>query len=122
MYFELRLILAILTCYRLARMIALDDGPLFIFKRFRYWVKDDAWIEANIAGDTDSITQEIDGRHYGIWHNLSEGLECPYCVGIWLSLPLLALLIWPSVCGDWFLVLMAISGGQAFMQSQDKMK
>ena len=105
MSFELRLILAILTCYRLARMIALDDGPLFIFESLREWAQSKSNIELNPAGH---------------WHNLNEGLSCPYCVGIWLSLPLLGLLIWHSVYGDWFLILMAISGGQAFIQSQDR--
>ena len=107
MTFELRLILAILTCYRLARMIALDDGPLFVFEHIRQMVK---------------VKADNEAYNLGKWHNLSEGLACPYCVGIWLSLPLLALLIWPTVYGDWFLVLLAISGGQAFMQSQDKNK
>jgi hypothetical protein len=105
MYFELRLILVVLSCYRLARMIALDDGPLFIFENLRDTMQSKANNEDNPAG---------------LWHNLSEGLSCPYCVGIWLSLPLLALLIWHTVYGDWFLVLLAISGGQAFMQSQDR--
>ena len=105
MYFELRLILATFTCYRLARMIALDDGPLFILESLREWTQSKSNNELNPAGH---------------WHNLSEGLRCPYCVGIWLSLPLLALLIWPTMLGDWFLVLMAISGAQAFLQSQDK--
>lgn len=117
--FELRLILTILTCYRLARIIALDDGPFFIFKQFRHWVENEAWVEADEKG---AITpkDKISNAHYGKWHNLSEGISCPFCVGIWLSIPLLLLLIYPTVTGDWFLVLMAISGGQAFMQSQDR--
>lgn len=121
MYFELRLILAILTCYRLARMIALDDGPLFIFKRVRYWAKDRAWFAARMVGDVVDIN-EIEDRHFGKWHNLSEGLNCPFCAGVWVSLPLLTLLIWPTVVGDWFMVLVAISGAQAFMQTQDRSK
>lgn len=119
MSFELRLILAIFTCYRLAQMIALNDGPFFIFKRIRYWVKDTAYWQAY---DSDQINtgNQIDDRYFGKWHNIAEGLACPYCVGIWLSLPLFALLIWPSFYGDWFLILIAISGGQAYLQTQDR--
>lgn len=105
MSFELRLILTILTCYRLARMIALDDGPGYFFEFIRDWAQHKADKEANPSGK---------------WHNLSEGISCPFCAGVWLSIPLLFLLIYPTIYGDWFLVLMAISGGQAFMQSQDR--
>jgi len=121
--FELRLILAVLACYRLARMLALEDGPLFIFKRARYWVKDRAWLEADKQSGVGRIGVgkiEISDQHFGKWHNLAEGITCPYCVGIWLSLPLFALLIWPIYYGDLFLLLMTISGGQAFLQSLGK--
>jgi hypothetical protein len=107
MYLELRLILAILTCYRLARMIAMDDGPGYIFESLRDWAQGKANKEKEPAGK---------------WHNLAEGLGCPYCAGVWVSLPLLALLLWPTVVGDWFMVLLSISGGQAFMQTQDRGK
>lgn len=120
MIFELRLILAILTLYRLARMIAKDDGPLFIFKRVRYWAKDRGWNEAFDAGQVLGMNDDVDDRHFGKWHNLAEGLSCPYCVGIWLSLPLFSLILWPTYYGDLFLTLMAISGGQAFLWSLNR--
>jgi len=114
--FELRLLLAILTCYRLARMIAVDDGPLFLFKRLRIWALDRAYYEAAMQGYNLQI-DTIKERYFGKWHNLAEGLSCPYCVGKWLSLPILALILWPTYYGDLFLILMAISGGQAFLWS-----
>ena len=83
----MRLIFAVLTIYRLARMIASDDGPLFLFKRLRYWAKDRAYYEALTTG------QVIDDRHFSKWHNLAEGLSCPYCIGVWLSLPAFALVL-----------------------------
>jgi len=118
----LRFLLTVFTCYRLARLIALDDGPFFMFKRVRYWVKDKAFYEADEAGmlilaDSSNL---ISDRHFGRWHNLAEGITCPFCVGIWLSLPLFALLVWPTYYGDLFLLLMAISGGQTFLQTLDK--
>ena len=110
-----RFILAVFTLYRLARMLALDDGPFFVFKRVRYWVKDKAYYE---AGSTIKALE--DDRHFGKWHNLAEGVTCPYCIGIWLSLPLFALLVWPTYYGDLFLMLVGLSGAQAFLQTLDK--
>lgn len=114
--FELRLILAILSCYRLARLIARDDGPFFLFKRIRYWAKDRAYFEAIDAGMADtSIINGIKDRHYGKWHTLAEALDCPYCVGVWVSLPLFLFVIYPMTVGDLFMLLMAISGAQAWL-------
>jgi len=119
----LRLILAVFTLYRLARMLALDDGPFFMFKRVRYWVKDKAWFEADKAGmihNVNPVDSPISDRHFGKWHNLAEGISCPFCVGVWLSLPLFALLVWPTYYGDLFLLLVSLSGMQAFLQTLDK--
>lgn len=114
-----RLLLAIATCYRLARMIATDDGPGFIFKQLQYWVKDKEYLEAKEAGAL-TAKGEIEDRWYGKWHNLAEGLTCPYCAGVWVSLPLFIFVIYPTTISDLFLLLMAINGGQAFLQSLDK--
>lgn len=117
-----RLFLCVLCCYRLSRMIATDDGPGFIFKRIRYWAKDKAWDEAEkeSAFDYWKNPQEIEDRHFGKWHNLAEGLSCPYCVGVWLSIPLFLMFLYPMLISDLFLILMSISAGQAFLQSLGK--
>lgn len=118
-----RLLFCVLTCYRLACLISEDDGPFFIFERLRVWVKDKAWIEAEKNGAIvyyDSLAGAIEDRWYGKWHNLAEGLICPYCTGVWLSLPLFAMFLFPTYIGDLFLILMSISGGQAFLQGLKK--
>lgn len=113
---EFRLLLAIFTCYRLSRLIARDDGPFFIFKRIRYWVADKAYFEAKEAGMLASFGDSpINDRHFGKWYSLTEGLECPYCLGVWFSIPLLFLVLNPTFYGDVFLILMTISGVQAFL-------
>jgi len=111
--FLIRLFLAVMSCYRLARLISRDDGPLFLFKRVRYWAKDNAWIEGSTINAGGVRT--MDDRHYGKWHSLAEALECPYCLGVWLSIPLLGLVLMPSYWGDMFLILMTISGVQAWL-------
>lgn len=123
MGFELRLILAILSCYRLARLIARDDGPFFLFKRVRYWTKDRAWLEAHYSNNTitdkpqssNPADYQIADRHYGKWHTLAEALDCPYCCGVWLSIPLFLFVIYPMTVSDLFMLLMAISGAQAWL-------
>ncbi len=111
----LRFILAVFTCYRLARLIAIDDGPYFIFKRLRYWFKDKAYYE---AGSTIKALE--DDRHFGKWKNLSEGISCPFCIGIYASMLVFSMLVWPTYYGDLFLMLVSLSGAQAFLQTLDK--
>lgn len=116
LYPELRLILAVLACYRLARLITRDDGPFFWFKRVRYWVKDKAFYEAgNRVTITTSGDVKFDDRWFGKWHSLAEGLECPYCIGVWVSIPLFLFVIYPMTVSDLFMLLMAISGAQAWL-------
>jgi hypothetical protein len=123
--FLIRFTLAIFTCYRLARLVAKDDGPLFWFKRVRYWAKDRAWYEAghNNMLESESGARVVNGkkvatisdRHYGKWHSLAEALECPYCLGVWLSIPLSLFVIYPMTVTDLFMLLMTISGVQAWL-------
>jgi len=115
MHDYLRLILAVFVVYRLARFISIDDGPYFIFKRIRYWFRDKAYYE---AGGTIKALE--DDRNFGKWKNLSEGISCPFCMGIYASVLIFPLLIWPSYWGDMFLLLGSLSGMQAFLQTQDR--
>lgn len=110
---EFRLIIAIFTCYRLARLISRDDGPLFLFKRARYWAKDRAWNKAEEAREI--FNGVIDDRYYSWQQSLAEGLECPYCLGVWLSIPLFLFVIYPMELTDLFMLLMTISGVQAWL-------
>jgi len=53
-----------LAVYRFSRLIALEDGPAWIFKRLRSLIRERAGADS--------------------W--ISEGIQCPYCVSFWLSL------------------------------------
>lgn len=91
-----KIAIAILACYRLAQLIALDDGPYFIFDRIRREL-------GKRAAEEDAL-----------WVNLAELVNCPFCLGIWFALPLA---IWVG-CGLIEVVIywLAIAGGQAFLQ------
>lgn len=65
--------LAALAIYRVARMIAEEDGPAFVFKKLR----------GAFTNDKSSI---------------AVGLRCFYCVSFWAALPITVLLI---TAGGW---------------------
>lgn len=65
--------LAAFAIYRVARMVAEEDGPFFVFRRLR-------------DAHTDQHT------------SIALGLRCPYCVGFWAALPVTVLLV---VVGGW---------------------
>ena len=65
--------LAALAIYRVARMVAEEDGPAFVFKRLR-----------------DAHTDQHS--------SVALGLRCFYCISFWVALPVAALL---CIFGDW---------------------
>lgn len=65
-----------LACYRLARLLATEDGPADVFIKLR-----------SAAGVYD---YGADGRPAT---SLGRLVECPYCTGMWIAL---GLAIWPE--------------------------
>jgi len=98
--FILRLILASLTCFRLAQLITLDKGPLLIFERLR------TRVEQHTAKYPKSY----------LWRSVADGTSCPYCLGFYISLLCTLLVLFPTQAGDWFLLWFGIMGLQAFLQ------
>lgn len=95
----LRFILAALAVYRLARMLAFEDGPFDVFVSFRTWVG---------------------GYDYGVngqpVSSLGKLVSCPLCIGVWLSFPAMIYVLWSpgdsAVIVAWF----AIAGLQVYLQ------
>lgn len=94
----LELIVLILVCYRLSRLIAIDEGPFSIFLKLR--VKLGAYDYGN-NGQAQS--------------NLGRGINCPHCIGLWIALPLA--LIASGIQWHTLLYWFAIAGGQSFLWS-----
>lgn len=84
--------LAILACYRLSQLLAIDDGPYNVFLEWRKW-----------------LGRRANGSTF--WHNVAEMFHCPFCLGVWFAFPL-ALLI----DGNFLLLWLGIAGGQAFLE------
>lgn len=100
----LRLILALFATYRLAQFLPYDDGPLFVFKRIRLYV------------DYKAMDQQEAENDLGFWVNVSEGIHCPMCQGLYAAILCTALFIYPSSLGDAFLLVLALAGGQHLLQ------
>jgi hypothetical protein len=96
-----RVVIASLASYRLARMVALETGPFALFSRFRGWVF--GW----------------QGKKHGpkkTW--ITEGVGCPLCVGAYGSALMLALTYLDYV--NLVVLWLAIAGLQVAFQKQER--
>ena len=98
---EVRIVLAIFISYRVAELIAIDDGPFKIFSRFRRFMG---------MKSTES----------SLFHEIAILINCPFCIGVWLSALFSILIFFPSNVGDIVLIIGAIAGGQTFLESCSK--
>jgi len=94
----IRYVLAALACYRLSQLVALDDGPFFVFQRLRDW--------------SERISIGKSGDH--LYASLRELLMCPYCLGVWFAAVTLALSTtpWGQIINAW----LGIAGAQALLE------
>jgi len=97
----LRIVLACLAVYRLSELFVLDDGPYFIFRKFRKWLGQRA------AGS------DMNGSEYMI----AQLFECPFCIGIWLAALAVIPILLPNIVTDILLVWLAIAGAQTFLET-----
>lgn len=93
----LRFVLAAFACFRLAELIAVDDGlgDILLMIRAKFGAYD-------LCEDGRPET------------SIGRAIICPYCIGIWIAAAL-AILLFPlglMTSVYW----LAIAGGQAFLQ------
>lgn len=89
MTLELRLLLAAFAVYRLAQLVAIDDGPGDVFRRLR--------------------AHYLTGFMAGLVH-------CVYCLGVWAATIVAPLVLWPNAVSDAALVVLGLAGAQTWMQ------
>ncbi len=119
MEIEIRLIIAALAVYRLARLFSRDDGPFFVFKRIRLYTDKKAQLEQ--VRLRDKFEDENDERILlGFWSSVNEGLFCPFCMGLYMAILCGALLFWATLPGDAFLIIFALAGAQVLLQSRSE--
>lgn len=91
-----RWILAALAVFRLAELVALDDGPGRVFARLRAWAG---------CHPVDAVRETLGAL-----------VQCPYCVGVWAAAVCAVLVLWPSRVGDIALAALGLAGAQAFLE------
>lgn len=105
-----RIFLAIFTAYRLASLIASEEGPYlpFLYK------------DSQETGIFEWIRSRLGVYNYGPdgqpTTNLARGIRCPLCVGVYLSF-CLSILARPKNPVEFFLVWFGISGAQVFLEN-----
>lgn len=84
--------LAILACYRLAELVAYDDGPWKVLD----------YVRKNVMPPV-----------------LRKLLTCPYCLGMWWAILLGSFLVWYYDISRWLapLYILSIAGGQSFLEA-----
>jgi hypothetical protein len=76
-----------------------DDGPFCLFDRLRIR-----------AGRYDY------GKNGKPQSELGRLLSCPYCVGLWIAIPL-TLILFPETIIEFILYWFAIAGAQSFLET-----
>ena len=104
-----RVILAAFACYRLAQLVAIDDGPFYVFQRLRTFVGRKA--------SADCLKED---RRACLWYNVAQLVNCPYCLGIWFALALAPAVMWPTIIEDLALLVLGIAGAQCFLEDGDR--
>lgn len=82
-----RLLLAVLATWRIAHLIAKEDGPFDLIARSR---------ASAGSGPLGTL------------------MDCPYCLSLWLAAP--AAFVLSSSFAGWILAWFAISGGACFLE------
>lgn len=93
---------AALAVYRLAQLVAYDDGPLHVFA----YLRQDARGRANT------------GLWY--WQHWAELVHCPYCLGVWFALLAALLVAVPTLPGDLLLLWLGLAGAQAYLEGRNR--
>jgi len=97
-----RLALAAFACFRLAQLLAHDEGPDGVFLKLR-----------TRMGCYDYGANGQPKRAVGRF------LKCPYCLGVWFAVPCAAGVLWPTIMGDAALAWLGIAGAQAWLEGRN---
>lgn len=100
----LQLLLLVLATYRVACLVAVDEGPYLPFL-----LQDPDGFETGIF---ELLRRKV-GVYEGQQTSLSRGIACPLCVGVYASLAVWLVFEIPYL--DLFVVWLAIVGGQRWL-------
>lgn len=95
---ELRFVIFSLACFRLAELFSVDYGPYHVFANIRSW-----------------LGRKGSGSKF--WANIAEGINCPWCVGVWFATLLIIPFLLQNVVLDAIVLIFGIAGLQSLLQS-----
>jgi hypothetical protein len=95
-------VMAALVTFRIARMLTIEDGPFGVFCRVRA-----------ALGKKAAVSPR-----YGLAWAIAELFNCPHCMGMWVALFVSPLVVFPTVVGNVFLIVLSIAGLQSFLQGR----
>lgn len=104
----LELTLIALATYRLALMLSTETGAFGVFDKFRVLVT------KHFPGKPILTDNPVTNGKYYRQHWLTEGVNCPLCVGFWLSPVCASLWISEHLAAQGVIVWLAIAGLQTF--------
>lgn len=99
----IRLLLVILTVHRLAQFLSYDEGPLHLAQLVR------------IALGAYDLAQTGQPRSA-----LGRLILCPYCLGVWLAIPSVVIVLRPSLPTDVLLLWLGIAGAQSVLHDHSR--
>jgi hypothetical protein len=95
-YLLIRWVFAAFATYRVARMLALEEGPFGLFDKMRDGAE-------RAFGDS--------------W--LGRGLACPYCTGFWIALVAALAVTELASAFEFVMVWLSIAGAQTYLQATE---
>ena len=105
----LELALITLATYRLALMLSTEAGAFGVFDKFR------SLVAKHFPGKPILTDSPVTSGKYYRQHWLTEGVNCPLCVGFWLSPVCVGLWISGQIVAQVLVLCLAIAGLQTFL-------
>jgi hypothetical protein len=115
----IRLFLTLFAAYRLAALIASEEGP---YLPFLYKDVDERgvfeWLRGKLGANRRIYTFDEHGnRRVKVATNLGRGISCPLCVGGYVSVLLIFLIYFDNIVTNFLIAWLGIWGAQVFLEN-----
>ncbi len=101
-----RLVLAVFATFRLARLLARDEGPAGVFEKLR-----------TALGAYDYGPEQDDAGQPMARTSLGRLMVCPHCLGVYAAVLCAGLFLWAHPLAALVLLALGIAGAQSWLQS-----
>jgi len=101
------IILYAFAAYRLTELVVVDIGPFGMFEKFRAFIGRKAANDNSLRSGKRTVSTE-----------LAELVNCPFCLGVWVSAVLTVLYLVLPVIGDPVALVFGLAGVQSALQQR----